>query len=290
MQPLVLVGLVLLVAAQDDVLKQADEALRRGQAAEAVALASKAIAVQADNSAAYLLRGTANDVLGKRTEALADLDRAIELAPRSAEAYQQRGCVHFKRGQFAASVRDFDKYIELRPERKVSHWQRGISYYYAGQYDEGRRQFEGYQDYDSNDVENAIWRFMCMARADGMAKARQALLKIGDDRRVPMRQVYDLFKGDLKPDDVLAAARAGKPAPDRLNQQLFYAHLYVGIYYDLLGDTKKALEHLNRATEDHRIGHYMWDVARVHRDLLQGSGVRSQESGVRKKSRLTSDP
>ncbi len=109
---------------------------------------------------------------------------------------------------------------------------------------------------------------MCMAKKDGMDKARKSMLKIGDDRRVPMRQVYDLYKGELKPDDVLAAARADNPPKDQLNSRLFYAHLYVGIYHDLAGDRKKALEQMELAVE-HRIGHYMWDVARVHRDLLK---------------------
>lgn len=54
----------------------------------------------------------------------------------------------------------------------------------------------------------------------------------------------------------------------KADNELFYAHLYVGIYFDLLGDKEQALDHLNRATEDYRISHYMWDVARVHRDLL----------------------
>src|ERR1019366_8448435 len=178
----------------------------------------------------------------------------------TAAEYFSRGVAHFKAGKFKESIADFDKQIELDPKAKISHWQRGISYFYAGRYDEGRRQFEGYQEFDSNDVENAIWRFMCMARKDGLDQARKAILKIGDDRRVPIRQVYDLYKGDLKTDDVLKAAKA--------NNEQFYAHLYVGIYFDLLGDKKKAFPHLNTATEDHRIGHYMWDVARVHRDLL----------------------
>ncbi len=84
-----------------------------------------------------------------------------------------------------------------------------------------------------------------------------------------MRQVYDLYKGDLKPEDVLAATRAGDPKPDDLSRRLFYAHLYVGIYHDLLGNRQKAFEHLNTATEKHRVNHYMWDVARIHRDLLK---------------------
>ena len=35
------------------------------------------------------------------------------------------------------------------------------------------------------------------------------------------------------------------------------------------GDAARALAHLNKATDDCRINHYMWDVARVHRDLLK---------------------
>ena len=199
--------------------------------------------------------------------ALARATKAIEMDPKYAEAYQFRGIVHFKAGKIDASIRDFDRYIELKPAAKVSHWQRGISYYYAGKYDEGRKQFEAYQEHDKADVENAVWRFMCMAKKDGMEKARDGILEVELDKRVPMRQIYGMFKGGRKPADVLAAARDGDPPAEQLNRQLFYAHLYVGIYYDLAGDRKKALEHLNAAV-DHRIGHYMWDVARVHRDLL----------------------
>src|SRR6185295_9543257 len=163
-------------------------------------------------------------------KSIADYTKALTLEPKAADGYQLRGLVHFKAGKIKESIADFDKYIELQPEAKVSHWQRGISCYYAGQFDKGAKQFEGYQEFDSNDVENAVWRFMCMVRAEGIAKARKQILKIGDDKRVPMRQVYDLYKGDLKPEDVLKAAKA--------NNQLFYAHLYVGIYYDLLNDKK----------------------------------------------------
>lgn len=206
---------------------------------------------------------------GRFKEAVADYSKAIALDAKNASVYHQRGCAFFKMGKIKESIADFDKYIELKPEAKISHWQRGISYYYAGQYDEGRKQFEGYQEFDSNDVENAVWRYMCMARSEGIPKARKAMLKIGNDKRVPMRQVYELYSGNLKPEDVLAKAMADEPKPRQLNNQLFYAHLYVGIYYDIEGDKMKALEHLQAATNDYRIGHYMWDVARVHRDLLK---------------------
>jgi lipoprotein NlpI len=271
-----------------ELLEQAAAALKAGKNEDALALATRAIAKDPKNVEAWIFRGTVHEAMDRYKNAVADFSAVVALDPKDASAWQRRGVAHFKAGQIDASIRDFDKFIELRPAQKVSHWQRGISYYYAGRYDDGRQQFEGYQDFDSNDVENAVWRLMCMAKKDGMAKARKGILKIGDDRRVPMRQVYDLFKGDLKPDDVLAAARAGNPPKEQLNQRLFYAYHYVGIYYDLAGDRKKALADMEQAVA-HRICHYMWDVARIHRDLLAkkvGKGERDVHGTNHSSSRM----
>ena len=253
----------------DELVKDAAEAFVKKMPAEAIKLVDKALKENPKQIDALSLRAEIYESIDKFADAVADWSKVIEFDKDNAFAYQQRGCVQFKLGKIKESIADFDQYIERRPKAKISHWQRGISYYYAGRYDDGRKQFEGYQEFDSNDVENAVWRFMCMVRSDGIDKARKAILKIGDDRRVPMRQVYDLYKGDLKPEDVLATANAGKVDDAKRNSQLFYAYLYVGIYYDLLSDKKKALEHLNKAADEHRIGHYMWDVARVHRDILK---------------------
>ncbi len=259
--------LILLAAQPPDDYAKAVTALQNKMPAEAVKLATKAIE-RKPSIAAFTLRANAYEQLERYDDAIGDYTKTLALDKTLVAIYQARGMANFKAGKIKESIADFDKYIELKPDAKVSHWQRGISYYYAGRYDDGRKQFEGYQDFDSNDVENAVWRFMCMARKDGVAKARKEILKIGDDKRVPMRQVYDLYKGDMNPDDVFAAAKNGKPAPAQLSQRLFYAHLYVGIYEEILGNKKAAYEHMQKATEAHRIGHYMWDVARVHRDLL----------------------
>jgi lipoprotein NlpI len=244
-------------------------AFGKGKTDEALTLAGKAIALEPTNAQTHYFRGTLNEALRRNAEAVADFDKALQLDARLADAYDRRGSEQFKLGRIKESVADFDKYLELRPEHKPRHWKRGISYYYTGQFDEGKKQFEGYQTFDSNDVENAVWRYLCMARANGVEKARAEILKIGDDRRVPMRQIYDLYRGQSKPEEVLAAARAGQPDPDDLNERLFYAHLYLGLYHEAAGDKKLALEHLRKAAEDHRIGHYMWDVARVHYQLLK---------------------
>jgi lipoprotein NlpI len=243
-------------------------ASKKGETEKAIQLATKAIDLAPNHLPAYLLRAGMFEALHKNKEALADYTQVLKLDPKNASAYQHRGLMHFKLGNIKESIADFDKYIELEPKAKVSHWQRGISYYYAAMYKEGKEQFEGYQTFDDNDVENAVWRYLCMVPLVGKAKSQQDILKIGDDKRVPMKQIYDLFAGKLKPKDVLDAATAGMPAAAELNQRLFYAHLYLGLYYQSEGDDKLALEHLTIAVTKHPIGHYMWDVARVHRDIL----------------------
>ncbi len=216
--------------------------------------------------ASLLSQETPETLLLKAREAMRE---AESLALRAAGAFDRRGGEHFKAGRIKESVADFDMAVKLDAKREPWHWRRGISYYYAGEFEKGKKQFEGYQAVDSSDVENATWRYLCMARISGTLAASKGILKIGDDRRVPMRQIYDLYAGKLKPEDVLKAARAGKPAPPELNRRLFYTHLYLGLYYEAAGKEKLAREHLIKAAEDHRIGHYMWDVAHVHANILR---------------------
>ena len=117
-----------------------------------------------------------------------------------------------------------------------------------------------------------MWHFLCVARASGIEKARVALIPIERDARVPMMQVHALFAGKMKPEDVLGAAQAGNPTPAQLDNQLFYAHLYLGLYYEALGDLKRTREHIFKAAGDFKAEHYMGDVARVHAQVLQQRG------------------
>jgi lipoprotein NlpI len=254
----------------DDPLAKAKAALGQGKTDQALALVGQALRADPENADAYYVRGLVWETLGRHREAIADYDRVIKKNPQAADAYDHRGSEHFKLGRFAASLADFDKYLEMKPAEKPGHWRRGITCYYAERFEEGRKQFESYEKVDGNDVENAVWSFLCRAREVGVDKARPALLKIGHDRRVPLMAVYALYAGRAKPDDVLAAARAGKPSPDELRLRLFYAHLYLGLYCEVAGDRKGAYEHLRLAARDYgQVGHYMGDVARVHFEWLQ---------------------
>jgi lipoprotein NlpI len=250
-------------------LRSADDALKNGKPAEAIALAGKILAADPKDFRALLLRARAQEQSRDYAKAVIDYDAVLKLNTNAALAYQRRGEAHFRLAQFKESIADFDRFIELMPAQAPQHWQRGIALYYAGRYEDGRKQFELHQTVNPHDVENAVWHFLCVARASGAEKARAALIPIEGDARVPMAQVHTLFAGKARPEDVLAAARAGDPPPDRLDNQLFYAHLYLGLYFEAIGETKLAREHIFKAATGFKADHYMGDVARVHAQMLR---------------------
>jgi lipoprotein NlpI len=188
-------------------------------------------------------------------------------AQSAAERALDRGIIHFRGGRIAESVAEFDTAARLAPEEAPYLWQRGIALYYAGRYRDCRAQFESHRTVNPNDVENAAWHFLCVARAESAERARAALLPVGPDARVPMREIYRMFQGALNPEQVMAAAGADA-------ESQFYAHLYVGLYFEALGRKADALAHIRDAAADRyaAAGGYMHMVARVHAALLQRGG------------------
>jgi len=258
----------LLSAGQDALLRDDfDKASRLGK--QVLVLAKEALNKDPKDVNSWMRLARAQELLGQHREAIDSCNKVLELDPKAVEALDLRGSEQFRLGRIAESLADFDRFLKVQPDAFPGHWKRGITLYYLGKYDEGRKQFEGYEKVDKNDVENAVWHFLCVARKDGVEKARASLLKIGKDQRIPMMEVYALFAGKAKPEDVLKAAEAGRPTAVRKNAQLFYAHLYLGLYYEVHDKAELARKHLGEATDKHRVGHYMWDVARVHRDLLR---------------------
>ena len=232
---------------------------------------TRQIADRPDDPRLYDLRAQLYSAASEHAKAIADLGRAIELKPEDLQLVDARGSERLLAGKFEQAIADFDRYLAKHPRQGPYHWKRGIALYYAGRYDDGVKQFDTHQTVNSADVENAVWRFLCMARRDGVKKAEQDLLKIGPDSRVPMAQIYELFAGKSTAEDVLQAARAGDPTEQELRVRLFYTHLYIGLYLDAQGKPADALEHMKLAAKDYLVDHYMGGIAVVHVPVLQAT-------------------
>ena len=180
-------------------------------------------------------------------------------AAQSPRALLERASADFIAGRIDQSVAGFDRVIEEDPSAAPYLWQRGIALYYAGRYQDCRRQFEQHRTVNTDDVENAAWHFLCVARAESPEAARAALLPVGPDGRRPMAEVYRMFKGTLTGAQVTAAAGAEPSAQ-------FFAHLYIGLYLEATGEARRSRERIAQAAAGRyaAAGGYMHDVARVH--------------------------
>jgi lipoprotein NlpI len=202
------------------------------------------------------------------------LTTQIEKSPRSVDLLSRRGDAFFFRGKFADAVTDFESMVTLQPDLETSHWRKGIAYFYAKRYADAAKQFENYHSFDNVDRENGIWRYLSQAKALGREKARQGLLKYEKDDREPFPDVYRLFAGDLTADELLARVDRAGVAPSERQKRLFYAELYIGLNEFVEGRIDSAETHLTEAVKNDwgakaRGGPgWMWQVARVHRDLL----------------------
>ncbi len=205
------------------------------------------------------LRGEVLKVMGRFyvPEAQAEAQSPDQLLRTGIEAFMS--------AKILESVAAFDQLITLSPESKPQLWQRGLALYYAGKYKEAREQLETHQTANAHDVENAAWHFLCVAKLEGVAAAREHLINIEGDTRIPMKEVQALLAGAGTEAQVIAAASVGDEKEQR--NQLCYAHLYLGLYYEATGDQAKAKEHILKAANDYAMRHYMGEVARVHAKL-----------------------
>jgi len=178
---------------------------------------------------------------------------------QDARALLNRAVEAFRSGRVEQSVADFDRVARLAPEDAPYLWQRGIAQFEAGKYRECRDMFISHRAVNPDDVENAAWHFLCVARAESPEAARKQILPVGPDARVPMREVYEMFRGRMTQAQVLKAAGSDPSAQ-------FFARLYIGLYLEATGDPAAGRAQIEIAAEDRyaQAGGYMHDVARVH--------------------------
>jgi len=192
----------------------------------------------------------------------------------TASACVDRGMQAFRNARVEESLEEFRRAIAIEPRIEPYLWQRGISQYCLGQYDAGRKQFEIHKEVNPHDVENAAWHFLCVGKLKGQDFAQKQMMPIQlqHDIRVPMKEIYLMYAGKGSREKViLAAEREGTP------RSRMYAHLYIGLQYEVAGDQQNAKKHLELAVEESLQDSYMQDVARICLGYCRGK-ERKKES------------
>ncbi len=198
--------------------------------------------------------------------------KLLALLLTAAAAFAQEASTRFSKGVeffFAGKMKEalveWDAQVKEDPASLPGHWQRGLALYYAERYKDGREQFEVHQKVNSEDVENAVWHFLCVSKLESPDAARKVFIPITRDPRVPMKEIHALFAGTGSPEAVLKAAEAkeGKSEGAVKSQQM-YAHLYLGLYFEALGKTAEAKDHMLQAAALAPAQSYMGQVAVVH--------------------------
>ncbi len=184
----------------------------------------------------------------------------IKINPHEPKGYVQRGMIHFKLANIEQSITDFDCAETLDSSLTPYLWQRGLSYFYAQRYLEGAKQFEIDLTVNSQDVEETVWRYLCLSQCQNYTINNNKLLVVKNDSKKLLNKIYQLFANTCQVNEVL---NVGKKEGVKGN---FYAHLYVGLYYESQGNIEDAKIYLIKSLE-YQLDDYMWYLAHVHKYL-----------------------
>ncbi|HEY1173285.1 MAG TPA: tetratricopeptide repeat protein [Verrucomicrobiae bacterium] len=257
-------------------LTEAEKKIRAGDVKGGMELADQAVKLDPKNLDSLYVRGRLAEWTKQYDRALTDYSELIKQGKRTTELYQKRGEINLRLGNFKESVADFDEYLKRVPSQVPQHWQRGISHYYAGMYAEGAKQFEDHRTVNPNDVENSVFHYICLVKAKDKATALKEFIPTAGDGRVPMMQIHALYSGKGTVEEVLKSCQVGNPGPIELKGRFFYAHLYIGLWYESEGKAKEAREHIFKAAGEYGVEGYMGDVARAH------AAVFKKQDGLKK--------
>ena len=124
--------------ALDDLVRQAQSAMQKGQPRDADNLLRKAIEMAPTRSDLYMLRSRARDSSGKFDAALEDANKYIELEPTDAFGYLSRSRIFVSLDKPESALADANKAIELEPDEPDAYYRRSDIYLEMGKKDEAK--------------------------------------------------------------------------------------------------------------------------------------------------------
>jgi tetratricopeptide (TPR) repeat protein len=116
--------------------KQASQAAKQQNYAQAISCLDRLIAYEPDNAEHFNNRGLMHYSLRDNRKALADYDQAIALAPELDKAYNNRANLHASDQNWAEAIADYDEAIDLNALNIRARLNQGITFREMGNYEE----------------------------------------------------------------------------------------------------------------------------------------------------------
>lgn len=195
-----------------------------------------------DLAVVYCQRGHAAADLDRQEEALRDVNNALRIAPNSL-SHSCRAEAYGRFGQFEKSITDHTNAIALGAANNgLAFRARGIAKYHVGRIEEANADFA--KASELSDKETRLYAEMWLVTTSGLLRkpvsqalvARAAAEAGGEWPRAGLA----MLTGKLSPDDMLKSLE--KKQGDERQMALAEAYFYLGQYYLVAGDRKKAKE------------------------------------------------
>lgn len=122
---MIIIGFQACGPSEQEKISEATALLQNGHTDEALVLLDEIIDNNANNQAAYNIRGIAKLEKGRIEEAIADLDFSIALDRNDYRAYYNRGNAYYQIENFSEAIRDFDAAVKLQPKEPDIYINRG---------------------------------------------------------------------------------------------------------------------------------------------------------------------
>ncbi len=211
--------------------------------------------------------------IDSKTSRREHLEKALKqlnglITDKPSRYHHERAGILFRLGRFGEAIQDYDMAARLgQPHDENSCWERGLAQYYSGDFRTARDQFSRYHQVGPSDIENGLWRFLCIAEEEGIVKARETMLEFPKKVRKPFPALLALYLDRGNAEAVLDEARRDTSSTEERTTNLFYAHYYLGKYYEILDQKADALAHIRKALK-YEISHFMFACAEIDEKRL----------------------
>ena len=221
---------------------------RKAEHEKALAAFDRAIAIDARNADAYLLKCRSLAGLRRHQDAIVACSESLRLKPDQAEALRDRGHYHLNLGEVGPGLADLQKAESLTHRDRGVYYHLGLAYYLEGDFANAAKAYEGCVA-DSTDeastVECQAWLLPSLLRAGRRDEAKKLLAGLSTDALAGHPGNYQdrllLFKGTKTEAQVAATMAAEGPISEAT---VGYS---VGLWHLLNGREAKAREYFQRA-------------------------------------------